>query len=122
MGGVGVFHFNPQGSLTDAAGNKTWYYLHPLRLEGQGMPEYPASKPYKLTQMNIPFGGGLKFFMSDRINVSLEFLYRKTFTDYIDDVSQRYIDVNYYNKYLTPRKPTWPTGYPTRQRVSSGRE
>ena len=28
MGGVGVFHFNPQGSLTDAAGNKTWYYLH----------------------------------------------------------------------------------------------
>jgi len=104
MGGVGVFHFNPQGSLTDAAGNKTWYYLHPLRLEGQGMPEYPASKPYKLTQMNIPFGGGLKFFMSDRINVSLEFLYRKTFTDYIDDVSQRYIDVNYYNKYLTPQE------------------
>ncbi len=104
MGGVGVFHFNPQGSLTDAAGNKTWYYLHPLRLEGQGMPEYPASKPYKLTQMNIPCGGGLKFFMSDRINVSLEFLYRKTFTDYIDDVSQRYIDVNYYNKYLTPQE------------------
>ena len=104
MGGVGVFHFNPQGSLTDAAGNKTWYYLHPLRLEGQGMPEYPASKPYKLTQMNIPFGGGLKVFMSDRINVSLEFLYRKTFTDYIDDVSQRYIDVNYYNKYLTPQE------------------
>ncbi|HRI25391.1 MAG TPA: hypothetical protein PLZ45_11995 [Ferruginibacter sp.] len=104
MGGVGVFHFNPQGSLTDAAGNKTWYYLHPLRLEGQGMPEYPYSKPYKLTQMNIPFGGGLKYFMSDRINVSMEFLYRKTFTDYIDDVSQKYIDPSYYNKYLTSQE------------------
>jgi hypothetical protein len=104
LGGVGVFHFNPQGSLTDAAGNKSWYYLHPLRLEGQGMPEYPYSKPYKLTQMNIPFGGGLKYFASDRINVSMELLYRKTFTDYIDDVSQKYIDPAYYSKYLTSQE------------------
>lgn len=106
LGGIGVFHFNPQGSLTDAAGNKSWYYLHPLRLEGQGMPEYPYSKPYKLTQMNIPFGAGLKYFASDRINVSMELLYRKTFTDYIDDVSQRYIDPSYYSKYLTTQEAT----------------
>lgn len=104
MGGIGVFHFNPKGSLTDAAGNKSWYYLHPLRLEGQGMPEYPYSKPYKLTQMNIPYGGGLKYFMSDRINMSVELLYRKTFTDYIDDVSQRYIDPALYSKYLTAQE------------------
>ncbi|HNU86942.1 MAG TPA: hypothetical protein PKJ94_01540, partial [Ferruginibacter sp.] len=106
LGGIGVFHFNPQGSLTDAAGNKSWYYLHPLRLEGQGMPEYPYSKPYKLTQMNIPFGAGLKYFASDRINVSMELLYRKTFTDYIDDVSQRYIDPSFYSKYLTTQEAT----------------
>lgn len=106
LGGIGVFHFNPQGSLADAAGNKSWYYLHPLRLEGQGMPEYPYSKPYKLTQMNIPFGAGLKYFASDRINVSMELLYRKTFTDYIDDVSQRYIDPSYYSKYLTTQEAT----------------
>lgn len=106
LGGVGVFHFNPQGSLTDASGNKTWYYLHPLRLEGQGMPEYPYSKPYKLTQMNIPFGAGVKYFASDRINVSMELLYRKTFTDYIDDVSQRYIDPAYYTKYLSSQEAT----------------
>ena len=106
LGGVGVFHFNPQGSLTDASGNKTWYYLHPLRLEGQGMPEYPYSKPYKLTQMNIPFGAGVKYFASDRINVSMELLYRKTFTDYIDDVSQRYIDPAYYSKYLSSQEAT----------------
>lgn len=104
FGGIGVFHFNPQGSLTDAAGNKSWYYLHPLRLEGQGMPEYPYSKPYKLTQLNIPFGAGVKYFVSDRINMSMEVLYRKTFTDYIDDVSQRYIDPNNYSKYLTAQE------------------
>lgn len=102
LAGAGVFHFNPKGSLTDASGNKSWYYLHPLRLEGQGMPEYPYSKPYKLTQINIPFGGGLKYYLSDRINLSAEFLYRKTFTDYIDDVSTKYIDPVNYTKYLTP--------------------
>jgi hypothetical protein len=99
--GVGIFHFNPQGSLTDSRGNKTWYYLQPLRTEGEGMAEYPYSQPYKLTQMNIPMGGGLKYFVSDRVNVSMEFLYRKTFTDYIDDVSKKYIDPRVFAKYLS---------------------
>ena len=99
--GIGVFHFNPQGSLTDANGNKSWYYLHPLRTEGQGMAEYPYSKPYKLTQMNIPMGGGIKYYVSDRVNVSMEVLYRKTFTDYIDDLSKKYIDPKSFAKYLS---------------------
>lgn len=98
--GIGLFHFNPKGSLTDANGNKTWYNLQPLRTEGQGMPEYPYSKPYKLTQMNIPFGGGIKYYISERFNFSMEVLYRKTFTDYIDDVSTTYIDPSLFNKYL----------------------
>jgi hypothetical protein len=99
--GVGVFHFNPKGSLEDASGNKTWYELHPLRLEGQGMSEYPDVKPYKLTQINIPLGAGLKYYSSERVNLSTELLYRKTFTDYIDDVSKNYIDPNNYSKYLS---------------------
>ena len=99
--GIGLFHFNPKGSLTDANGNKTWYALQPLRLEGQGMAEYPSSKPYKLTQVNIPIGAGLKYYVSERINLSAEVLYRKTFTDYIDDVSKNYIDPNLYAKYLS---------------------
>jgi len=99
--GVGVFHFNPKGSLTDASGNKTWYALQPLRLEGQGMTEYPNVKPYKLTQINIPLGAGLKYYVSERINLSTELLYRKTFTDYIDDVSAKYIDPNNFSKYLS---------------------
>ncbi|HUS03887.1 MAG TPA: DUF6089 family protein [Chitinophagaceae bacterium] len=99
--GIGMFHFNPQGSLTDASGNKTWYDLHPLRTEGQGMTEYPTSKPYSLTQYNIPMGAGIKYYLSDRFNVSTEVLYRKSFTDYIDDVSTDYIDPNLFDKYLS---------------------
>ncbi len=102
--GAGLFHFNPKGSLTDANGNTTWHELHPLRTEGQGMAEYPNSKPYKLTQMNIPFGAGLKYDLSDRVTVGTELLYRKTFTDYIDDLSTRYIDPRYFDVYLTPQQ------------------
>lgn len=101
VGGVGVFHFNPQGSIKDANGNKTWYYLHPLRTEGEGMKEYPNVKEYSLTQLNIPLGFGLKYFVSDKVTMSWEFLYRKTFTDYIDDVSHDYIDPNLFDRYLS---------------------
>ena len=99
--GFGMFHFNPQGSLTDASGNKTWYYLHPLHTEGQGFAEYPNRPEYKLTQYNIPLGCGIKYFLTDRFNVSTEVLYRKSFTDYIDDVSTTYIDQNLFSKYLS---------------------
>lgn len=109
LAGIGFFKFNPKGSLTDAAGNKSWYYLQPLRLEGQGMPEYPYSKPYKLTQVNIPIGAGLKYYASDRLNLSAELLYRKTFTDYIDDVSTKYIDATAYNKYLPAQEAALAT-------------
>jgi len=51
--------------------------------------------------MNIPMGGGIKYYLSERINMSMELLYRKTFTDYIDDVSTKYIDPNNYTKYLS---------------------
>jgi hypothetical protein len=101
--GVGMFHFNPQGSLTDANGNKTWYYLRPLHTEGQGFSEYPDRKEYSLDQINIPMGCGVKYFISERVNVGLELLLRKSFTDYIDDVSTKYIDPNLFNKYLSPQ-------------------
>lgn len=102
--GVGMFRFNPKGSITDANGNKTWHELHPLRTEGQGMAEYPDKKTYSLTQMNIPMGGGIRVKMSDRVNTSFELLYRKTFTDHIDDVSTTYIDPNLFDIYLTPQQ------------------
>ena len=101
FGGLGIFHFNPQGSLTDANGNVTWHYLQPLHTEGEGFPEYPNRHNYKLTQLNIPMGGGLKYFVSETVNLGVELLYRKTFTDYIDDVSTDYINHDLFIKYLS---------------------
>ena len=100
--GAGIFHFDPEGSLTDNRGVKTWYKLHPLRTEGEGMAEYPDKKTYQLTQYNIPLGGGVKIALGDRFSTSVELLYRKTFTDYIDDVSTTYIDPDLFDRYLTP--------------------
>lgn len=100
--GVGIFHFDPEGSITDANGTKTWYKLHPLSTEGQGFPQYPNKKPYSLTQINIPMGLGIRTKVSERITLSPELLYRKTFTDYMDDVSTTYIDPNYFDANLSP--------------------
>lgn len=89
IGGVGVFHFNPQG--TDPL-TKEWVNLRPLHTEGQGFAGYPTRKEYKLTQLNVPLGFGAKYFLSESVNLGLEVLHRTTFTDYIDDVSTTYID------------------------------
>ena len=99
--GVGVFHFNPMGEYIDPnTSQTTWVYLQPLHTEGEGFPEYPNRKNYVLTQLNIPMGAGLKYYFSDKVNLSFEVIYRKTFTDYIDDVSTTYIDPSLFYKYL----------------------
>lgn len=86
--GIAVFHFNPWAR--DNAGTKT--YLQPLSTEGQGLSQYPEQKVYPLTQIAIPFGGGMRFAVSDAFSIGLEFNQRKTFTDYLDDVSTHYVD------------------------------
>ncbi|MEO6540279.1 MAG: DUF6089 family protein [Ferruginibacter sp.] len=83
-----VYHFNPY--TNDAAGNKV--FLKPLSTEGQGLLQYPASKLYKLTQFAIPFGGGLKFSLSENLQAGFEIGFRKLFTDHLDDVSTNYVD------------------------------
>ncbi len=99
--GVGIFHFNPEGSYTDpVTHNTTWVDLQPLHTEGEGFPEYPDRKNYSLTQMNIPLAVGVKYFFNDQVDLSLELLYRKTFTDYIDDVSTKYVDPSLFYAHL----------------------
>lgn len=88
FGGLAVFHFNPYAYDI----NNQKVYLKPLSTEGQGVSGYPDRKPYSLTQLAIPFGGGVKFAVTDNIRVGLEIGIRKLFTDYLDDVSKTYID------------------------------
>lgn len=85
--GLAVFTFNPYSY--DAGGIKT--FLQPLSTEGQGITGYPA-KPYKLTQLAIPIGAGVKFAINDNLRVGVEGGLRKLFTDYLDDVSTNYAD------------------------------
>lgn len=87
--GVGVFRFNPMGQDRT---NGNWVALKPLRTEGQGFAQFPDRPEYKLTQINIPMGVGVKYFASETFSVAMEVVHRKTFTDYIDDVSKDYID------------------------------
>ena len=96
--GVGVYHFNPK--TQDNAGN--WVALQPLHTEGQGFPQYPDRKEYKLTQLEIPIGFGFKYYLKENMFVGLEVLHRKLFTDYVDDVSTNYIDPVYFNQNLSP--------------------
>lgn len=102
--GAGMFHFNPKGQLNGYTGEKGWVELKPLRLEGQGMSEYPDRQEYPLTQMAVMMGGGFKYYLKENLYIGLEILHRKTFTDYIDDVSTKYIDPRYFDIYLTPEK------------------
>jgi opacity protein-like surface antigen len=84
--GIAVYHFDPY--TYDALGKK--YFLKPLSTEGEGF--VAGVKDYKLTQLAIPFGGGVKLNLSDNINVGFELGFRKLSTDYLDDVSGKYVD------------------------------
>jgi hypothetical protein len=84
--GVALYHFDPY--TYDSTGHK--YYLRYLSTEGEGF--VPGRKPYHITQIGIPFGAGVKLWLSDNINAGFEVGFRKLFTDYLDDVSTTYVD------------------------------
>ncbi len=93
--GVGYYSFDPEANL---AGQ--WFALAPLRLEGQGMAEYPDRKPYRLRQLNLLGGLGLRYEITSSLNARLELVHRKLFTDYLDDASTDYIDASLFPNYL----------------------
>jgi len=101
--GIGAFHFNPKAKYYGPNGMQ-WVELRPLRLEGQGMDEYPDRKQYSLTQLEVPMGVGIKYYVKENLYVGLEILHRQTFTDYLDNTSTTYIDPALFDKYLTPVK------------------
>jgi hypothetical protein len=74
--GIGVMYMNPK---TEYQGEK--YALQPLQTEGV---------EYSKFQFVIPYGLGFKFKPSPLYNIAIEGVWRKTFTDYMDDVSGRF--------------------------------
>lgn len=85
MGGIGGFYFNPKGSY-----HGTWIALQPLGTEGQGYK--PGMKKYQRVSVCVPVGLGVRYALDRRWSVGMELGMRKTFTDYIDDVSTVYYD------------------------------
>jgi hypothetical protein len=91
FGGIGLMGFNPKAKYINANGEEEWAELRPLRTEGQGSSEYGDRTPYSLLQVVIPFGMGIRFSPNKYMQVMVEYGYRKTFTDYLDDVSKTYV-------------------------------
>jgi hypothetical protein len=81
---VGVYNFKPY----TATGGKR--FLQPLGTEGQGLAGAP--KKYGRTQLCLPMGVGFKYAIDEDSRVGIEFGFRKTFTDYLDDVGGKYYD------------------------------
>ncbi len=86
--GLAFYHYNPQAMYIDGR----WYDLQPLGTEGQNVD--PSQKPYSLWQFSIPLGIGFKYAFDKQWGIGLEYGIRKTFTDYIDDVSTNYAIVD----------------------------
>ena len=84
MGGINFMRMNPK-----TLHNGEWIELQPLGTEGQGT-LLSSQKKYSLNQIVIPFGIGIKVNLSHHSSFSIEYSFRKTFTDYLDDVSGLY--------------------------------
>jgi len=88
--GVSLFHYNPQAENE----NGEWVDLQELGTEGQGTTTSfngENREKYSLIQFAIPMGGGVKIAVSESFNIILEYGARKTFTDYLDDVSTTFV-------------------------------
>ncbi len=86
--GIALFQFSPETYY-----DETWTALQPLGTEGQNLDNSNVD-PYKLTQFSIPMGFGLEIRVSDYSSIGIEAGIRKTFTDYLDDVSGLYPDID----------------------------
>ena len=81
--GIGVLYFNPKANY-----NGEWVELQPLGTEGQGISSQPAL--YSRFTAVVPLGLGVSKKVWNYWMLGIEVSYRKTFSDYIDDVSTVY--------------------------------
>lgn len=118
FGGIAIFHYNP--FTTGMNGERV--YLRPLATEGENLPNYPDRREYKLTNLAFPFGGGFKFFIGKAVIFAGEVGFRYTQTDYLDDVSKSYVNLDTLKAYKgqqavdmsfrTKQLKNWDGNYP----------
>jgi hypothetical protein len=98
--GIAAFHFNPQGEyMPRDGGYKRWIDLYDLHLEGDGFGVDGAPAKYSKWQAAIPLSFGVRWDIGTQLALGLECTYRYTFTDYLDNVSDVYIDPTLFDQY-----------------------
>jgi len=78
--GISTFFYDPVAN---------GYSLRSLGTEGQKI-GYEGRTPYSNVSVAIPFGLGVKFSLAKNLGMTFFWEMHKTFTDYLDDVSQTY--------------------------------
>ncbi|REE01681.1 DUF6089 family protein [Marinoscillum furvescens] len=100
--GAAVFHHEPKalvpefdyttGGTEPAPQAGEWVKLRKLGTEGQLINSGSVkNSAYSPIQLAIPIGVGINLRLPGPFNAGIEFGYRYLFTDYIDDVSDRYV-------------------------------
>ncbi len=93
--GISAFYFNPYAQNPE--GGRV--FLRPLSTEGEGLPQYPDRKQYSNVAVGFPIGGGMKFLIGRTLVVTTELGFRYTTTDYLDDVSKSYVNLDTLTAY-----------------------
>lgn len=92
FGGASLFTYNPKhGDVI----------LRDMGTEGQNE-GFNDRKPYSKVSFAVPFGIGIKYGITKKLGFAFEWGLRKTFTDYIDDVSTVYADPSTLSSENTP--------------------
>ncbi|MBS1652092.1 MAG: hypothetical protein JSU07_08800 [Bacteroidetes bacterium] len=76
MGGVGAFYHNPKSYYRGE-----WVAMRPYATEGYS---------YSNVVLCIPMGVGFYFTFNKKHRLGMEMSFRKTFTDYLDDIHDKY--------------------------------
>jgi len=84
--GLNLIHFNPKANFQGK-----WVELQPLGTEGQLLTS-SGRKKYSLFNFSRPVGLIVEFDVSKSIAFGMEVSPRKTWTDYLDDVSTSYVN------------------------------
>ena len=95
--GISYFHFTPYSTI---AASPSWVKTYDLHLEGQG---FGAGFPptYSLWQPAIPLVIGYRWDLGQHLNLGIEYMFRYTFTKYLDGVSGKYISPADFSAHLS---------------------
>jgi hypothetical protein len=90
--GITGLYFNPKARGPDGR----WHSLQPMSTEGQGI--IPTREKYSRFTLALPMGFYINYKLNEDWLIGLEYSWRYTMTDYMDDVSTTYIDKEYIRR------------------------